>query len=183
MCSSEFNLQGTNMPIQHINRALKQLEFLQSLPNQKGVVETIAESLKPNFRLNIYVLPYFNQLQLLYIADWNCPQFLENYKYEQGNSSNHKTTAGGYQWRYLKQEYLSPIKKNANLLKIAITQLSKEGLVLREWESGAAIAEHFNMVNASSIYAVCKGKSKSAKGFLWKYSSEIVKGEVNEINT
>ena len=40
MCSSEFNLQGTNMPLQQINRALKQLEFLQSLPNQKGVVET-----------------------------------------------------------------------------------------------------------------------------------------------
>ena len=94
-----------------------------------------------------------------------------------------KTTAGGYQWRYLKQEYLSPIKKNANPLKIAITQLSKDGLVLKEWESGAAIAEHFNMINASSIYAVCKGKSKSAKGFLWKYSSETVKGEVNEINT
>ena len=93
MCSSEFNLQGTNMPLQQINKAIKQLEFLQSLPNQKGVVETIAESLKPDFRLNIYVLPYFNQLQLLYIADWNCPQFLENYKYERGNSSNHKTTA------------------------------------------------------------------------------------------
>ena len=93
MCSSEFNLQGTNMPLQQINKAIKQLEFLQSLPDQNKVVAAIADSLKPDFRLNIYVLPYFNQLQLLYIADWNCPQFLENYKYERGNSSNHKTTA------------------------------------------------------------------------------------------
>ena len=93
MCSSEFNLQGTNMPLQQINKAIKQLEFLQSLPNQNKVVSAIADSLKPDFRLNIYVLPYFNQFQLLYIADWNCPQFLENYKYEQGNSANHKSTA------------------------------------------------------------------------------------------
>ena len=93
MCSSEFNLQGNNMPIQHINRALKQLEFLQSLPNQKGVVETIADSLKPDFRLTLYVLPYFNQLQLLYLSDWKLTKFTENYKYEQGNSANHKTIA------------------------------------------------------------------------------------------
>ena len=93
MCSSEFNLQGTNMPLQQINRAIKQLEFLQSLPDQNKVMSAIADSIKPDFILNIYVLPYFNQFQLLYIADWNCPQFLENYKYEQGNSANHKTTA------------------------------------------------------------------------------------------
>ena len=93
MCSSEFNLQGTNMPLEQINRAIKQLEFLQSLPDQNKVVAAITDSLKPDFRLNIYVLPYFNQFQLLYIADWNCPQFLENYKYEQGNSADHKTIA------------------------------------------------------------------------------------------
>ena len=81
------------MPLQQINKAIKQLEFLQSLPDQNKVVAAIADSLKPDFRLNIYVLPYFNQLQLLYIADWNCPKFTSKYKYEQGNSANHKTTA------------------------------------------------------------------------------------------
>ena len=93
MCSSEFNLQGTNMPLQQINRAIKQLEFLQSLPDQNKVVSAIADSLKPDFRLNLYVLPYFNQLQLLYIADWNCPKFTSKYKYEQSNSNCHKSTA------------------------------------------------------------------------------------------
>ncbi len=93
MCSSEFNLQGTNMPLQQINKAIKQLEFLQSLPDQNKVVAAIADSIKPDFRLNIYVLPYFNQLQLLYLYDWKLNKFTENYKYEQGNSSNHKTTA------------------------------------------------------------------------------------------
>ena len=93
MCSSEFNLQGTNMPLQQINKAIKQLEFLQSLPDQNKVVAAIADSLKPDFRLNLYVLPYFNKLQLLYLYDWKLNKFTENYKYEQGNSSNHKTTA------------------------------------------------------------------------------------------
>lgn len=81
------------MPLQQLNKAIKQLEFLQCLPDQNKVMAAIADSLKSHFRLNIYVLPYFNQLQLLYIADWNCPQFLENYKYERGNSSNHKIVA------------------------------------------------------------------------------------------
>ena len=81
------------MPLQQINKAIKQLEFLQSLPDQNKVVAAIADSIKPDFRLNIYVLPYFNQLQLLYLYDWKLNKFTENYKYEQGNSSNHKTTA------------------------------------------------------------------------------------------
>ena len=93
MCSSEFNLQGTNMPLQQINKAIKQLEFLQSLPDQNKVVAAITDSLKPDFRLTLYVLPYFNQLQLLYLSDWKLTKFTENYKYKQGNSANHKTTA------------------------------------------------------------------------------------------
>ena len=93
MCSSEFNLQGTNMPLEQINRAIKQLEFLQSLPDQNKVVSAIADSLKPDFRLNLYIMPYFNQLQLLYLSDWKLTKFTENYKYEQGNSANHKIVA------------------------------------------------------------------------------------------
>ena len=93
MCSSEFNLQGTNMPLEQINRAIKQLEFLQSLPDQNKVVSAIADSLKPDFRLNLYVLPYFNKLQLLYLPDWKLTKFTSNYQYKQGNSANHKIVA------------------------------------------------------------------------------------------
>ena len=93
MCSSEFNLQGINMPLQQINKAIKQLEFLQSLPDQNKVVATIAESLKPDFKLTLYIMPYFNQVQLLYLSDWTHTKFTSNYKYEQGNSANHKSIA------------------------------------------------------------------------------------------
>ena len=82
------------MPLEQINRAIKQLEFLQSLPDQNKVVAAIAESLKPDFKLNIYVMPYFNQISLLHLRDWEqTTKLFENYKYEQGNSTNHKTTA------------------------------------------------------------------------------------------
>ena len=81
------------MPLEQINRAIKQLEFLQSLPDQNKVVSAIADSLKPDFRLNLYIMPYFNQLQLLYLSDWKLTKFTENYKYEQGNSANHKIVA------------------------------------------------------------------------------------------
>ena len=81
------------MPLEQINRAIKQLEFLQSLPNQNKVMAAIANSLKPDFRLTLYAMPYFNQLQLLYLSDWKLTKFTENYKYEQGNSANHKIVA------------------------------------------------------------------------------------------
>ena len=81
------------MPLQQINKAIKQLEFLQSLPNQNKVVAAIADSLKPDFKLTLYVLPYFNQLQLLYLPDWELTKFTSKYKYEQGNSANHKIVA------------------------------------------------------------------------------------------
>lgn len=93
MCFSEFNLQGINMPLQQLNKAIKQLEFLQSLPDQNKVVASIVDSLKPDFKLNIYVMPYFNQISLLYLRDWERTKFTSNYKYEQGNSANHKSIA------------------------------------------------------------------------------------------
>lgn len=94
MCFSEFNLQGINMPLQQLNKAIKQLEFLQSLPDQNKVVAAIADSLKPDFKLTMFIQPYFDQIGLTYFGSWGqTTKFFKNYKYERGNSSKHKTTA------------------------------------------------------------------------------------------
>ena len=81
------------MPLQQLNKAIKQLEFLQCLPDQNKVMAAIADSLKPHFKLTIYVQPYFNQISLSYLTVWKSPNFTENYKYKRGNSSNHKIVA------------------------------------------------------------------------------------------
>lgn len=81
------------MPLQQLNKVIKQLEFLQSLPDQTKVAASIVDSLKPDFNVTIHIQPYFNQISLLYLRDYGRTKFTSNYKYEQGNSSKHKTTA------------------------------------------------------------------------------------------
>lgn len=81
------------MPLQQLNKAIKQLEFLQCLPDQNKVMAAIADSLKPDFKVTMHIQRYFNQISLLYLRDWEQTKFTSNYKYEQSNSTNHKTTA------------------------------------------------------------------------------------------
>ena len=57
-------------------------------------------------------------------------------------------------------------KKNA----IPIIQFTKDGKFLKEWRS-LAEAERKLRIAHSSICWCCKGKSKSAGGFIWKYKS------------
>lgn len=91
MCSSEFNLQGTNMPLEQINKAIKQLEFLQSLPNQKGVVKKIAETLQEHFEIEIYTIPYFTQV-IIKSKKYHF-KIKENLHYEENYGNTHRVVA------------------------------------------------------------------------------------------
>ena len=52
-----------------------------------------------------------------------------------------------------------------------ILQYSKSGEFIREW-SGATEAERMLGIANSHIIACCKGRLKSAYGFIWKYKEE-----------
>jgi len=52
-----------------------------------------------------------------------------------------------------------------------ITQFSKAGTLLQAWNSGAEASRRLN-IDAANINACCKGKVKSAGGFIWKYSEK-----------
>ena len=55
-------------------------------------------------------------------------------------------------------------------LSIPILQLTKDGTLIKEWQSGRE-AERILGIRQSSICWCCKGKSKTAGGFIWRYKS------------
>lgn len=67
--------------------------------------------------------------------------------------------------------------KNGHLKKIRearqrpIIQFDKSGNKIREWDSGAECAKELNL-HSGNITAVCKGKLKSHKGFVFRYKEQ-----------
>ena len=55
-------------------------------------------------------------------------------------------------------------------LSIPILQFSKDGTLVKEWQS-AMEAQRQLGISCSGICKCCKGKSKSAGGFIWKYKT------------
>lgn len=60
------------------------------------------------------------------------------------------------------------IQKRIVAVSVSILQYSKDGKFIKEWISGKEAAETLN-IQASCISNCCKGKQKSAGGFIWKY--------------
>ena len=79
------------MPLEQINKAIKQLEFLKNLPHQDKVIDTIRDSLENDFVIIVYAEPYITEIRI--IRSWDGNRFYETYKYKQGTSSNHKSIA------------------------------------------------------------------------------------------
>lgn len=59
-------------------------------------------------------------------------------------------------------------RKQSEAGKIPIVQYSKSGEFLKEWASGTDASKSLK-INHGNISEVCKGKRKSAGGFVWKY--------------
>lgn len=78
--------------IELIDKALRQLEFLKDLPNQKGVVNKIAKTLENTFEVHIYAVPYFTQVT---IKDkrYYSSVIKESLHYAENNLKNHRTVA------------------------------------------------------------------------------------------
>jgi group I intron endonuclease len=82
-----------------------------------------------------------------------------------------KDSAGGFIWRYQDShiellENIKPVKSNK--YGISINQYDLKGRFIREW-TNMKIAGNELKIDNGSIGNCCKGKSKSAGGFIWKY--------------
>ena len=84
-----------------------------------------------------------------------------------------KKTAGGFQWRYSDDcEIVTPVvyQKSGKPYK-EVNQYDKQMNLIKTWSSITETEKALN-INKSNIIAVCKGKQKTAGGFIWRYKED-----------
>lgn len=88
-----------------------------------------------------------------------------------------RRTSGGFMWRYYEDTLGEPIelpsrKKNPQKWLTAhckqVDQFDKDGNFIRRWESISQASTELN-ISSGQLTDTCKGKHKSAGGFVWKY--------------
>jgi hypothetical protein len=53
-----------------------------------------------------------------------------------------------------------------------VLQYSLDGILIKEWSNATAASKGLGLNIHGDIGLVCKGKKKSAGGFLWKYKED-----------
>ena len=81
-----------------------------------------------------------------------------------------RKTAGGFGWSYQKKEIEEPIK-TITKHNTAVLQYDKSGNFIAEYKS-AREAWKQTGISDTTIGLVCKGKGKTAGGFVWKYKND-----------
>ena len=82
-----------------------------------------------------------------------------------------RKTAGGFGWSYEKHDSIQPIKTK-RLGDGTVLQFTKDGQFVAEYPT-AAEADRVTGINRTTIGLVCKGKGKTAGGFVWKYKYDV----------
>jgi hypothetical protein len=75
----------------------------------------------------------------------------------------------GFIWRYFEDP---PPQKYKNKTIKQVIQFSNTGEFIKEWNSIADVTKELK-IGGNSIVTCCKGKYKSAGGFIWKYKNNI----------
>ena len=94
---------------------------------------------------------------------WAISQFFDSI----ADLSNHASAA----YRLLKEAGLLQ-KRYPNSVRKAVLQYSLDGEFIKEWPNAYAASHGLGMNINGYIGLVCKGKKKSAGGFIWKYKDE-----------
>ena len=81
-----------------------------------------------------------------------------------------RKTAGGFGWSYDKHDSVQPIKTK-RLGDGTVLQFTKDGQFVAEYPT-AAEADRVTGISRTTIGLVCKGKGKTAGGFVWKYKND-----------
>lgn len=84
-------------------------------------------------------------------------------------------SAGGFIWRYanepLTKEYVAWCNEKEYPRKRKVVQCDKNGKCIKIWEYISMAANELNIIE-QHISACCRGKRKTAGGFIWKYVDE-----------
>ena len=81
-----------------------------------------------------------------------------------------RKTAGGFGWSYEKKTVEEPIKTTIKH-NTAVLQYDKSGNFIAEYKS-AREAWKQTGISDTTIGLVCKGKGKTAGGFIWRYKND-----------
>ena len=81
------------------------------------------------------------------------------------NLSGKTKTSHGFVWSY---NNIFPGYNNNHGNTVIVNQKSKEGHILKEWNSLTDIENKLGYAT-SNISSCCKGKQKTAYGFIWEY--------------
>ena len=90
-------------------------------------------------------------------------------------------SAGGFLWRYASDESI-PEKYNPKTTAKPILQCTADGEVIREWISAREASRTLGIPDAP-LTAVCRGRLKSYKGYVWKYKNENNRKPANKLKT
>lgn len=92
-----------------------------------------------------------------------------NYDNIQSSASTQTLSAGKSFWRYGNIDVLDVIPKNN--AKTKVLQYDMFGIFIKSYNSISEASKESG-AKSSSISAVCSGKGKSSKGFIWRYDNE-----------
>lgn len=118
-----------------------------------------------------------------FIKEWNSASEAErNLGYSIGNISGvccgRGQTALGYMWKYKESEEI-PLKIEASKSKgttkkhTGVLQLDLDGNLIKEWKTTVEACTKLNIKCKSAISEVCRGKRKTAAGYVWRYKEQV----------
>lgn len=172
-CNSGYNLLEGGASFRNWKKTQEQVEKQRiSLINYYKIHEN------PNSKK---VLQY--DLDGNFIKEWNSASEAErNLGYSIGNISGvccgRGQTALGYMWKYKESEEI-PLKIEASKSKgttkkhTGVLQLDLDGNLIREWKTTVEACTKLNIKCKSAISEVCRGKRKTAAGYVWRYKEQV----------
>lgn len=93
-----------------------------------------------------------------------------------------KTLSGGFYWSY--EKTLNKTKNYKNLGKAKeVYQYDLKGKYINKYPSTGIAARSIGVKNGNHIGECCRGKIKQYKGFVWRYSEDIVSPSLKDEET